>query len=139
MARYAAIASAGVAAPNVHRASTSAGHWAAVSLSTRSCSGASTIRRAEQRVGPRGEHLDVAGPGTEQHSRAVDRPIQLRCIVLTFSGQSVFEIVEQSVRIRGDAHHPLPQPLRNTEVAAPLRLPEVTSSLASTVPRPGTS
>src|SRR6478736_3720670 len=89
VARYAATASAGVAAPNVHRASTSAGHWAAVSLSTRSCSGASTMYVAPNNVSWRVVNTSMSPASVWNSTDApVDRPIQLRCMALTFSGQS---------------------------------------------------
>ena len=69
----------------------------------------------------------------------VDRPIQLRCMVLTFSGQSstsrssssrseyaVMRIIHCRNRFRNTGK--LPRSLRPSEV---------TSSLASTVPSPG--
>ena len=70
------------------------------------------VRRAEQRVGPGREHLDIAGRSTEQHRRARGPadPVALHGLDLLRPVQQ-FEIVQQPVRVRGDAHHPLPQPL----------------------------
>ena len=78
------------------------------------------VGRAEQRVGPGGEHLDVAGVGAEQHRRAggAADPVALHGLDLVRPVQH-FEIVEQPVGVRGDAHHPLPQPFpEHREVAA---------------------
>ncbi len=51
----------------------------------------------------------------------VDRPIQLRCMVLTLSGQSsTSEVVEQPIGVRGDTHHPLPQPFPEHREIAPI-------------------
>ncbi len=75
---------------------------------------------AEQGVGPRGEDVDVAGVGGEQHlgaGRPAD-PVALHGLDLVRPIQHV-QVVEQPVGVRGDAHHPLPQPLpEHREVAA---------------------
>ncbi len=113
VARYAATASAGVAAPNVQRVSTSAGHCSATNASTNSCSGASTMYVApNKRVRPCREHLDIAGFGREQHRRpgGPADPVALHGLDLLRPIQQ-FQVVEQPVGVRGDAHHPLPQPL----------------------------
>ena len=75
---------------------------------------------AEQRVRSRGEHLDVAGVGGELHLGAGGPadPVALHGLDLVRPVQH-FEVVEQTVGVRGDAHHPLPQPLpEHREVAA---------------------
>ena len=101
------------------------------------------VGRAEERVGAGGEDLDPrAGrsPSTAKATRAPSlRPIQLRCIVLTDSGQSTpVEIVEQPVGVGGDPQHPLAQgALKTGKLPRSERPSVVTSSLASTVPRPG--
>ena len=97
------------------------------------------VRRAEQRVRPGGEHLDGARRASELDRAPVERPIQLRCIVLIDSGQSSrVQVVQQPVGVRGDPQHPLPQrPPEDREVAALAAPVDVTSSLASTVPSPG--
>lgn len=78
------------------------------------------IRRTEQSVRAGGEHLDVAGGGAEQHTgarRATD-PVALHRLDLLRPVQNL-EVVEQPVRIGGDAHHPLPQTFpEHREVAA---------------------
>ena len=140
VARYAATASAGVAAPNVQRVSTSAGHCSATNASTNSCSGASTMYVAPNKVSGRVVNTSIS-PASVANSTAapVDRPIQLRCMVLTFSGQSssprsssrrseyaVMRIIHCRSRFRNTGKFP-----------RSLRPSEVTSSLASTVPSPG--
>ena len=67
--------------------------------------------RAEQRVRARREDgvVDAELLAAERRPRRPrERPIQLRCIVLTCSGQSiVVEVVEQPVGVVGDAEEPL--------------------------------
>ena len=73
--------------------------------------------RAEQRVRPRGEDLDLVtlrrrlDQARSGRSRPSERPIQFFCISRTFSGQrsSVSSAVEQLVGIFGDLEEPLRQ------------------------------
>ena len=139
-ARYTATASAGVAAPLVHRSSTPAGHEPASSESTRSCSGANTRYVAPNSVSGRVVKTSMSeSPAENSTSAPTERPIQLRCMALTLSGQSstsrsssnrseyaVMRIIHCRNRFRNTGK--LPRSLRPSEV---------TSSLASTVPRPG--
>ena len=70
------------------------------------------IRRTEQGVGPGGEDLDIPRVGGEAHlgaGRPAD-PVALHGLDLVRPIEDV-EIVEQSVGIGGDPHHPLPQAL----------------------------
>ena len=119
--RYSATASAGVAAPNVHRGSTASGQSVgdqAVDQVVFGCQ--HHVGGAEQGVGPGGEHLDVAVAGAKQRSGAggAADPVALHGLDLLRPVQHV-EILEQPVRVRGDAHHPLPQPFpEHREVAA---------------------
>ena len=68
-------------------------------------------RRAEQRVRTRGEDrvVDARSRGSENVTSAPsERPIQLRCIVTTWCGQSiVVQVVQQAVGVVGDAEEPL--------------------------------
>ena len=67
--------------------------------------------RAEQRVGPRGEDLDVAGRATRKRTArafAAADPVALHGLDGVGPLEQV-EVVEQSIGVRGDAHHPLAQ------------------------------
>jgi hypothetical protein len=83
--------------------------------------------------------------GAEERSTAkrtlapVDRPIQLRCIVLTLSGQSILSrsSISRSAYAVMRIIHWRRLRLKTGKLPRSLRPSEVTSSLASTVPSPG--
>jgi len=64
--------------------------------------------RTKERVGSRGEHLDVAGRRREPHSRtfAAADPVALHQLDRLRPVESI-EVVEQAVGVRRDAHGPL--------------------------------
>ncbi|CKS26468.1 Uncharacterised protein [Mycobacterium tuberculosis] len=90
------MASPGVPPPYVHKGLTPAGQDAATNSSTKSCSGASTRYVAPNKVSGRvvNTSMSTSNPSSlaalaENSATApVERPIQLRCMVLTCSGQS---------------------------------------------------
>jgi hypothetical protein len=88
-------------------------------------------RVVKTRIGPAPVGKSMCAP--------VERPIQLRCIVLTDSGQSIFSRSSSSrspyavIRII----HCFRTRLKTGKLPRSLRPSAVTSSLASTVPRPG--
>ena len=125
---------------------------AGTSSSTSGCSGASTMKVAPNRVSGRVVNTSIPAPGwaTRRHptpSEAIGkvtrapwlRPIQLRCMIRTFSGQST--------RSRSSASRSAYAVIRiihwrrlrlNTGKLPRSERPSlVTSSFESTVPRPG--
>ena len=100
--------------------------------------------RAEERVGAGGEDLDAvllarAGDDGEGDPGALGPadPVALHELDLLGPVDAV-EVVGQPVGVRGDAHHPLAQVARKTGKLPRSERPSlVTSSLESTVPRPG--
>ena len=77
------------------------------------------VGRAEQRVGPRGEHLDVAGGRREadRRARAAADPVALHLLDRVGPVEPV-QVGDQPVGVRGDADHPLLQrPPEDREVA----------------------
>ena len=112
----------------------------ATSASTSSCSGASTMYVAPKTVSGRVVNTRI-GPASVGKSMCapVDRPIQLRCMALTFSGQSS---VSRSSSSRSPYAvmriiHCRRLRLNTGKLPRSLRPSGVTSSLASTVPSPG--
>ena len=85
------------------------------------------VGRAKQGVRTRGEHVDgvlvaVGALSLERHLRAAGTadPIPLHRLDLVRPIQQV-EVVEQAVRVGGDAHHPLAQTLTEDRVVPALR------------------
>ena len=79
------------------------------------------VGRAEQRVRPGGEHLDITRVGAEPDHGAHGPadPVALHGLDLLRPIQHI-QIVEQPVGVRGDAHHPLPQPFPEHREVAPV-------------------
>ncbi|CAM5256691.1 hypothetical protein SVIOM74S_03795 [Streptomyces violarus] len=88
--RYAVTASAGLAWPPVHTGWVPSGQAAGMIRSTMSCSGASTMNVAPNRVSWRVvKTVMPPAVSTGKSTRAPsERPIQLRCCSLMASGQS---------------------------------------------------
>jgi hypothetical protein len=146
IARYAVTASAGLAAPPRHASGVPCGHAPGTIFVTRSCSGASTMYVAPNSVSGRVVKTVIAPwpspptSPTEKSTRAPsDRPIQLRCCSLIASGQSSRSRSASSrspyavIRII----HWRSFDLNTGKLPRSERPSAVTSSLDSTVPRPG--
>jgi len=112
--------------------------------SSSGCSGESTMNVAPKRVSGRVvktvRRSSPSAAGTAKWTRApVDRPIQLRCIALTLSGQSM----DSRSSMRRSAYavmricHCRRLRWKTGKLPRSLRPSAVTSSFASTVPRPG--
>ena len=97
--------------------------------------------RAEDRVGPGREDLDIADrPPTgsarrKRNCRPRLLPIQFSCISRTLSGHwsSVVQALEQFIGEVGDLQEPLASLRRSTGAPERQPLPSITCSLASTV------
>ena len=140
--RYVATASAGLLAPPCQPSGTSAGQTGGSSASTSGCSGASTMKVAPNTVSGRVVNTSIGPADVGNRILAPSlRPIQLRCMVLIDSGhvrasrssssRSAYAVI-RSIHCR--------MVRRNTgKLPMSLRPSAVTSSLANTVPSPGTS
>ncbi|CAB4886622.1 unannotated protein [freshwater metagenome] len=111
-----------------------------MSASTRGCSGATTRNEAPNNVSGRVVNTVIGPTGESNVTRAPDeRPIQLRCIVLIESDHS--SRLRSSMRRSAYAVmriiHCLMLRLNTGKLPRSLRPSAVTSSFASTVPRPG--
>ena len=139
--RYAARAAAGVSCPPVHSSGVSSGQASGASASASGCSGASTMNVAPNRVS--GRVVKTLNGCSDSVGKAmvapIERPIQLRCMVLTDSGQSIRS--RSSSRRSAYAviriFHWVRVRVKTGKFPRSLRRSAVTSSLARTVPRPG--
>ena len=143
--RYASTADRGSAAPPVHPGLVPSGQAAGTISSSSGCSGATTMNVAPNTVSGRVVKTSIpdASPDAVATGKSIraplDRPIQLRCMILTFSGQST--------RSRSSASRSAYAVMRiihwrrlrrNTGKLPRSERPSlVTSSLDRTVPRPG--
>ena len=82
------------------------------------------VAGAEQGIRAGGEHSDRAGGGGKRHLRAAGAadPVALHGLDLLRPIQKL-QVVEQAIRVGGDAHHPLAQALAEDREIAALRTP----------------
>jgi len=137
---YAATASAGVAAPPVQAGRVPSGQAPVVSCATSGCSGARTMNVAPKSVSGRVVNT-VSGPAGEPNSTRApcERPIQLRCMLLIASVQSSVSrssISRSAYAVIRISHWRMLR-LNTGKLPRSERPSAVTSSLATTVPRPG--